>query len=98
MPTQVMMDFISWLYLLVLVAPIVGLIMGCCSECAIHVDDFSTARTGTDYTSLFGGGTWTVSGGTVSTGSANARILATAANANSRGHVVVSVKTSTAGG
>lgn len=45
---------------------------GCCSSCTIFSDDFSTDRTGSEYTT--GSGTWTVAAGALTCTSASALI------------------------
>jgi hypothetical protein len=49
----------------------------CCCSCTIYGDDYTTDKTGTDYTTV--SGTFTVSGGELNTSSANATIRTNAA-------------------
>lgn len=64
----------SWL-LLALSFTVLGMMaaMCCCDTCTIFEDDFSTDRTGTDYTTV--SGTFTVGSGVLTTSSSSAVIL-----------------------
>jgi len=67
----------------------------CCESCTIFSDDFSTDRTGTDYTTV--SGTWTVGSGVMTTGSAGALIVEDTAGTTGHGRVTVTAKVDTAG-
>lgn len=69
----------------------------CCDgNCTIFTDDFSTDRTGSDYTTV--SGTWSVGSGVLTTGSAGALIVENTAGTTGHGRAKVSGKTSASGG
>lgn len=66
----------------------------CCPGCTIFSDDFSTDRTGTDYTVV--SGSWSVSGGVLTTSSAGAPlIVSNTSGTHGKGRVIVSGKVDT---
>src|SRR5574343_1156825 len=67
----------------------------CCESCEIFTDDFSTDRTGTDYTTS---GTVAVSGGVLTMTSAGAYAIANTAGTTGHGSVTASIKQSTSTG
>lgn len=72
-----MLDVIQFvLWFLVMCPFVAGLLVNCdcCDTCTIFTDDFSTDRTGTDYTTS--AGTWAVSGGVLTCTTASALITA----------------------
>jgi hypothetical protein len=64
----------------------------CCGNCVIFTDDFSTDRTGTDYTTA--SGTFSVAAGVITTTSAGALIVENTAGTSGHGRAVVTAKSS----
>lgn len=78
--------------------PVMFFIPGCacCQSCTIFSDDFSTDRTGTDYTVV--SGSWSVSGGKLSTSSSGALITCNTSGTTGHGATASSLRVTSSGG